>query len=60
MSEASQTFNIRRDQLSLYLVTDNTSTILGDRDLVTVVEQAIDGGPEDRISTGPHDKSNFR
>ncbi|EER24135.1 thiamine-phosphate pyrophosphorylase, putative [Coccidioides posadasii C735 delta SOWgp] len=30
--------------LSLYLVTDSTPNILGDRDLCTVVEQAIQGG----------------
>jgi thiamine-phosphate diphosphorylase/hydroxyethylthiazole kinase len=29
---------------SLYLVTDSTSAILGDRDLVQVVEAALEGG----------------
>ena len=29
---------------SLYLVTDSTAAILGDRDLATVVDEAIDGG----------------
>lgn len=30
--------------LSLYLVTDSTPAILGDRDLISVVEPAIQGG----------------
>ena len=29
---------------SLYLVTDSTDTILGGKDLVTVVDQAVEGG----------------
>ena len=29
---------------SLYLVTDSTEAILGDRDLVTVVRAALEGG----------------
>lgn len=29
---------------SLYLVTDSTQAILGDRDLVTVVRAALEGG----------------
>ena len=29
---------------SLYLVTDSTSAILGDRDIVAVVEAALEGG----------------
>lgn len=29
---------------SLYLVTDNTNAILGDRDLCWVVEEAVKGG----------------
>lgn len=29
---------------SLYLVTDSTPAILGDKDLATIVEQAIEGG----------------
>ena len=29
---------------SLYLVTDSTPAILGDKDLVSVVQAAIDGG----------------
>jgi len=29
---------------SLYLVTDNTTAILGDRDLCWVVEEAVKGG----------------
>jgi len=30
---------------SLYLVTDNTKAILGDRDIFEVVEAALEGGP---------------
>jgi len=33
---------------SLYLVTDSTQAILGDKDLVSVVHAAVDGG-------GPYD-----
>ena len=29
---------------SLYLVTDSTSAILGDKDLVSVVKDAVEGG----------------
>jgi thiamine-phosphate diphosphorylase/hydroxyethylthiazole kinase len=29
---------------SLYLVTDSTEAILGNRDLIAVVEQALEGG----------------
>lgn len=29
---------------SLYLVTDNTPAILGSKDLIDVVEQAVEGG----------------
>jgi len=29
---------------SLYLVTDNTPAILGSRDLIQIVRQAVDGG----------------
>ena len=29
---------------SLYLVTDSTKAILGDKDLVQVVQQALEGG----------------
>ena len=35
---------------SLYLVTDSTPAILGDRDLVSVVKAAIDGGVLLRIT----------
>lgn len=35
---------------SLYLVTDSTQAILGDKDLVSVVKQAVEGGGQsDRL-----------
>ena len=30
---------------SLYLVTDNTPAVLGSKDLVTIVRDAVEGGP---------------
>lgn len=30
--------------LSLYLVTDSTAAVLGDRDLLAIVEEALKGG----------------
>jgi hypothetical protein len=35
---------------SLYLVTDNTKAILGDRDISDVVQKAVEGG---KYSSGP-------
>lgn len=49
---------------SLYLVTDSTSAILGDRDLVEVVEAALNGGVticqyRDKVSDTVRDFSSF-
>ena len=40
----ARNFNMSTVDYSLYLVTDSTPAILGDRDLVEVVEAALQGG----------------
>ena len=39
-------FNIMKGDYSLYLVTDSTEAILGAKDLVDVVREAVEGGEE--------------
>jgi hypothetical protein len=41
---------IMKPDYSLYLVTDNTQAILGDRDILAVVRKAVEGG---KCSNGP-------
>src|SRR4051812_42454413 len=41
---SSESFDKDAVDYSLYLVTDSTPALLGTRDLVTVVDQAIEGG----------------